>query len=207
MVNKNVENGSDNLMKSRGPWRIILIIFVLLIVSGAVSSYLIIQHNNKVLNSWKTLYQEENKVLNEEKQINSNLNKIIEADALELEKIKELLQKNTSELIIQRGIVSELNCQLSNPLINLKDVEFAYSGNTSMHRELKKFVEGRDETITTSNWNLIWNNVDVGMHKITVKGNIRYYFITFFKDKDFPELVNSVFWLDRNCFLDYPGFN
>ncbi len=78
-----------------------------------------------------------------------------------------------------------------------------------MNRELKKFVENNlelNEKITGSTWNPIWNNVDVAMHKISITGNIRFYFIASYADKDFPELKNSIYWIDRGCFLDFPNY-
>lgn len=207
MTNGTTDGNSDK-KKSKNLWKITTIVLIVLLIGSLISAFLIIQHNNAVLNDWKHFYQEENaKYLDEYSKnqllINENAEKVSTIEEIQVELGN--LKKQVTE---KDQILSSVVCGKHSPIVELlmKDVEFSYTGNTSMHRELKGFVENMGETITTSNWNLIWNNVDVAMHKISVTGNVRYYFITFFNDSDFPGLKNSVFWLDQDCYLDYPGF-
>jgi hypothetical protein len=205
-MGKNINQINDTKHeKKKIDWNSLSIILVSLLILSLVISILVIRHNNQVLNDWRNLYLESNQGLINETEKNDELNKQIEEKNSEIEKIFSELGETSEKLLIESRITSQIDCRNLRPQIDLKNFDFSYSGNTALHRELKKFVESLGETITTSSWNPIWNNVDVAMHKITVKGNIRFYFITFFNDNEFPELKNSIFWLDKECFLDYPG--
>ena len=194
--------------KIKNVWKVATIISIVFLIGGIISAFLIIQHNNAVLNDWKHLYQEESGKYLEENSKNQKLLNENAKNALTIKEIQTELVDLKKQVNEKDQIISSVVCGNQSPAINImmENVDFSYTGNTSMHRELKEFVENFGETITTSSWNPIWNNVDVAMHKISVTGNVRFYFITFFNDSDFPELKNSVFWLDRDCFLDYPGF-
>ena len=186
-------------------WKIasyILAILLILLVSYFIFFYL---SSYKSVESWKSAYYSKIDLLGICTTNLENSDSELTTCKGALDKTKANLNDKNTELITQKRIVSQVNCKLSYPSLNFYNSDFTYSGNTSMHRELKKFVEGLGEEITTSNWNLIWNNVDVAMHKISVKGNIRYYFITSFNDSEFG-LKNSVYWLDKSCFIDFPGF-
>ena len=129
-------------------------------------------------------------------------------DIVESENTISTLQNEVNELNInltkEKSISTNLLCRNLYPSYWFSGINFSYNGNKAMHRDLENFVENMGDEITNSDWDTIWGNVDVAMHKITVKDNIRYYFITYYDDLEY-DIKDSVFWVDKGCYLDYPN--
>jgi hypothetical protein len=179
------EESAPNIKRNNIQWKLVALISSFLFISTLIGAYLIIGHNNKVLYSWKTLYED----------LHSEHNKKIQAYESTINQLNNDLKK-------EQAITTQLLCSRR---YNLSDEHFEYGGNATINRELNKFVEHLLtplEHVTGSTWNTLWSEVDLGMHRITITDNTRLYFITSFKNNDLG-FDNSVYWIDGSCFLDF----
>lgn len=179
------------LHKKKFPHKLLTIISLCLLVICFITSYIFLTKSNNEIISLQEITDEQKVLILEQE------NTIIG--------IQDEIEKLKNELSKEQNLTQQMFCRNLYSDYLFEGIDFQYSGNISMHRELIKFVENLGKEIISSDWNLIWNNVDVAMHKITVKDNIRFYFITYFNDTEF-ETKNSIYWVDEGCFLDYPSF-
>ncbi len=187
MDNENsLENEKNNSKKLKS---IIIVISVISILCIGILSVFVYNKVSELKNMEIVVVQQANDILENENTI-SNLQN--EVDDLKI---------NLTE---EKSISTNLLCRNLYPSYWFSGINFSYNGNKAMHRDLENFVENMGDEITNSDWDTIWSNVDVAMHKITVKDNIRYYFITYYDDLEY-DIKDSVFWVDKGCYLDYPN--
>lgn len=203
------KNEQPIIEKKEKPYgKIIIVICLLLLLVSSFVSYSIIAHNNIVLNSWKTLYEVEHaKKIEQDKKIKENGLEIVDLKTKN-ENLKSDLTQYYEDLQAEKSITNQVFCKNKILGYDYSNTNFTYSGNTAINGELKRFVEKNldsDERIIGATWNPIWNNVDDAMHKITITGNLIFYFITSFRNNDFPNTRNLIYWVDGGCFLDLPN--
>lgn len=189
-------------------WKVFTFILLGLLIFGIITTFVIFINNYEALDSWKELYEKEKISKIELKQTQDIKNqeyestiKIMEDD---YEKLQQSFKKYLIELTEEQKLTSRLICNKN--IYDYSNVNFEYGGNTAMNRELRKFIENNilkaNEKVTGTSWEPIWNNVDVGMHKISITGNTHLYFIVSFLDNK-SGFENSIYWIDEGCFLDF----
>lgn len=186
------------------PWKKIAIITILTVciigmVFMLVDRKRLIAEKDEEITTWKAELEGQKVLMDEKDQQILDC----EDDKLELQK---KVNEYTTKYLNEKRLTTSINCLENYPEFGLAYFRFSYWDNESMHRELVQFVEAMGDKVATSDWNPIWNNVDVAMHKISVEGNFRYYFLVSFTDRNFPDMKNSIYWLDYGCFLDHPEF-
>ena len=74
-----------------------------------------------------------------------------------------------------------------------------YQSNSRVAESLKEWIGDNYESVTFNEWDVVFSNSKTTNHFFS--GDFGYRFIVYFDDPEF-DTTNSVFWLNRGCWLD-----
>ncbi len=159
------------------------------------------QDENSALQDENSALQDENSALQEGV---ASANSAISTATVELDVSHGTIDRQLEEL-------SEIRSELSSTESRVEELEgiglcdrrpttIDYSSNSSASQSIKSWVENTQGSIDKAEWEVVWNNSKVSIHRVW--GEFLWVYIVYFDDEDLGN-VNSVFDFTEHCFLDY----
>lgn len=90
------------------------------------------------------------------------------------------------------------------PADDFPEVDFSFSSNEAMQRELEDFVEEMFGTVTDWSWFTWTDTSDTALHSIEASGDWEYFLV--FYDDSSSGTVDGVFYVRGQCWLSLPSY-